>query len=167
MKGSESSKLPRPVEGSLFYQYERLTELKISPGHWKGICSSCMKGRELKASPSLWKKVCSTYRKSRRAQSFSRPQEKSLLFYLYERFRELKAWKPDNGDFEEGIEFINKNAACDSRKQQILWIMKFVKGFRHALSSLRFVRTKIVALFIMAITAATDTQSSREGDLQC
>ena len=36
----------RPLEGSLFYLYDGLRELKASPGHWKGVCSTYMKGSQ-------------------------------------------------------------------------------------------------------------------------
>ena len=45
-RAQRAESFPKPEEGSLFYLYEGLRELKASPGHWKGVYSTYMKGSE-------------------------------------------------------------------------------------------------------------------------
>ena len=65
----------RPLEGSLFYLYDKPKKLKASPPHWKGVRSIHMKG------PESGKLFRATGRKFvvLRADSFSRPVEGSLF----------------------------------------------------------------------------------------
>ena len=67
MKASVS----RPLEGSLFYLYDKPKKLKASPPYWKGVRSIHMKG------PESGKLFRATGRKFvvLRADSFSRPME--------------------------------------------------------------------------------------------
>ena len=99
MKGAESKKLlqasrsefvlpkgraqrvksfSRPLEGNLFYLYEGPREHKASPGHWKGICFSYMKGAE-----------------SKKLLQASRAN----LWYLYEGPREQKLLQANSREF--------------------------------------------------------------------